>query len=66
METKENYLKALTGKDENKAEAAALYLVDNSDVELFRMLVEKSDYLLISLEIMYVNVLKKLYQKIIL
>ncbi|MBQ9246783.1 HEAT repeat domain-containing protein [bacterium] len=42
---KEEYLKALTGKDEAKAMDAALYLVNTADVELYRMLVDKSDYL---------------------
>ncbi len=45
METKENYLKALTGKDENKALEAAAYLVNEADTELYKMLVEKSDFL---------------------
>lgn len=39
------YLKNLTAKDEKKAEEAALYLVNNADVELFKMLVDKSDFL---------------------
>ena len=45
METKDNYLKALTGKDENKAIEAADYLVNNADTELYKMLAEKSDFL---------------------
>ena len=39
------YLKNLTGKDEKNAQQAAFYLIDNVDLELFKMLVEKSDYL---------------------
>lgn len=38
-------LKNLTGKDEKKAREAACYLVENSDVELFSLLVNKTDYL---------------------
>ncbi len=45
METKENYLKALTGKDETKAIEAASYLINNTDTELYKMLTEKSDFL---------------------
>lgn len=45
MISKELYLKNLTGKDEVKAIEAASYLVESSDIELFKMLVEKSDYL---------------------
>ena len=45
METKDNYLKALTGKDETNAVEAAAYLVNNTDIELYKMLVEKSDFL---------------------
>lgn len=39
------YLKNLTGKDENKAQEAADYLVNESDIQLFKMLVDKTDYL---------------------
>ena len=38
-------LKDLTNKDEKKAIDAARYMIDNSDVELFKLLVEKSDFL---------------------
>ena len=39
------YLKNLTAKDEKKAEEAASYLVNTADLELFKMLVEKTDFL---------------------
>lgn len=45
MENLDLYLKNLTGKDEKKAQEAANYLVNQADVQLFKMLVEKSDYL---------------------
>ncbi len=45
MENLELYLKNLTGKDEIKAEQAANFLVNNSCIDLFKMLVEKSDFL---------------------
>ncbi len=45
MENLDLYLKNLTAKDEKKAQEAANYLVNNADVELFKLLVEKSDYL---------------------
>ena len=45
MDNKELYLKALTGKDEEKAVDAASYLVNNADTELYKMLVDKSDFL---------------------
>lgn len=45
METIDTYLKNLTGKDEYKAKEAAKYLIENSDIDLFRLLVEKTDYL---------------------
>ena len=38
-------LKDLTNKDEKKALDAARYMVDNSDVEFYKLLVEKSDFL---------------------
>ncbi|MBQ8886536.1 MAG: hypothetical protein IJY61_02415 [Candidatus Gastranaerophilales bacterium] len=38
-------LKDLTNKDEKKAIEAARYMIDNSDVELYKLLVEKSDFL---------------------
>lgn len=45
MINKELYLKNLTGKDEGKAIEAASYLIESSDTELFKMLIEKSDFL---------------------
>ena len=45
METKENYLNLLTAKDETKAVEAAEYLINSADIELFKMLVAKSDFL---------------------
>ncbi len=45
MESLDLYLKNLIGKDEKKAAEAAEYLVNNSDVKLFGMLVDKSDFL---------------------
>ncbi len=38
-------LNNLIGKDEIKAQQAASYLINNSDVELFQKLVEKTDFL---------------------
>ena len=45
MDNIEIYLKNLTGKDEKKAQEAAKYLIDNSDVDLFSKLIDKTDYL---------------------
>lgn len=45
MESIEVLLKDLTGKNEAKATEAARYMVDNSDLNLFKLLVEKSDFL---------------------
>ena len=45
MENIDLYLKNLTGKDEIKANEAARYLIDSADVELFKKLIEKTDYL---------------------
>jgi hypothetical protein len=45
MKDIELYLKNLTGKDEQKAQEAACYLIDNVDIELFNALVEKTDFL---------------------
>lgn len=45
MENLDLYLKNLTGKDENKAQNVANYLVNHADLELFKMLVIKTDYL---------------------
>ena len=38
-------LKALTGKDEIKAQNAADYLINNTDLDLFKLLVDKTDFL---------------------
>lgn len=45
MENLDLLLKNLIGKDEEKAQKVACYLVDNADIELFKMLVIKSDFL---------------------
>ena len=45
MNDLELYLKDLTSKDKNKAQEAASYLVNSGDIELFKMLVDKSDFL---------------------
>ena len=45
MENKEQILKNLTGKNEEAAQKAAFYLIDNSDSELFSMLASKTDFL---------------------
>lgn len=45
MENLNQYLKDITAKDETKALKAAKYMLDNADVELFKMLAEKSNYL---------------------
>ena len=45
MDTIETYLTNLTGKDTKRAESAALYLINSSDVELFKKLVNKTDFL---------------------
>ena len=45
MENIELYLKNLTGKDEQKAQEAACFLVDNISIDLFKALVEKTDFL---------------------
>lgn len=45
MKDIELYLKNLTGKDEQKAQESACYLVDNIDLDLFKALVEKTDFL---------------------
>lgn len=41
----ELYLKNLTGKDEQKAQEAAWYLIDNVDIDLYTALVVKTDFL---------------------
>ncbi len=45
MENLNDILNDLTGKDELKASKAASYLIENSDIELFNMLVQKTDFL---------------------
>lgn len=45
MDNLDLYLKNLTGKDELKAMEAASFLIDNSSVELYKKLVERTDYL---------------------
>lgn len=45
MENLEIYLKNLTGKDEIKAQEAADFLVNSSNLDLFQKLVDKTDYL---------------------
>ena len=45
MSDKEQIVKTLTAKDENKACLAAREIVNNSDVEAFQLLVQKSDFL---------------------
>ena len=45
MKNLELYLKNLTAKDETKASEAASYLINEADTELFRMLVDKSEFL---------------------
>ena len=45
MENSDNLLKDIIGKDEAIAQAAADYMINNTDKELFKMLVAKSDFL---------------------
>ncbi len=45
MKDKDLLLKELIGKDESKAQNAADYLINNTDLELYKMLIDKSDYL---------------------
>ena len=45
MKDIELYLKNLTGKDEQKAQESACYLVDNINIDLFKALVDKTDFL---------------------
>jgi len=45
MENLDVLLNNLTGKNEKEAEKAAHYMVNNTDLELFKMLVNKSDFL---------------------
>ena len=57
MENLELLLKDLTNKDEKKAQYAANYLINSADVELFKMLVAKSDFLF---DFVKQNVIKRL------
>ncbi len=41
----ENFIKNITGKDEKKAQEAACFMIDNSSADLFKLLVEKTDFL---------------------
>ncbi len=45
MTTVDEYLNNLTGKNEKKAQSAALHLVNFSDIELFKKLADKTDFL---------------------
>ena len=45
MENLETEIKDLTGKDENKARPVAEKLINNSDIELFKALIYKTDFL---------------------
>ncbi|MCD7879076.1 MAG: HEAT repeat domain-containing protein, partial [Candidatus Gastranaerophilales bacterium] len=45
MTNLENLLKNLTGKNEHEAQTAACYLINNADLELFKLLVNKTDFL---------------------
>lgn len=45
MKNTETLLKELTGKDDAKALEAARYMIDNSDINLFKLLTDKSDFL---------------------
>ena len=57
MENLELLLKDLTNKDEKKAQYAANYLINSADVEMFKMLVAKSDFLF---DFVKQNVIKRL------
>ena len=57
MQNIDLYLKNLTAKDEKKAQEAAFYLINNSDVELYKVLVEKTDFLF---DFVRANVLKRI------
>lgn len=61
MNETEIYLKNLTGKDEAKAAEAASYLIENADLELFKKLVEKTDYLF---DFVRNNVNKRIYNAV--
>lgn len=45
MENLDSLLKDLTAKDEAKAQLAAKYMIDNADIELFKKLVDKTEFL---------------------
>ena len=57
MKNLELLLKDLTNKDEKKAQEVANYLINSADVELFKMLVAKSDFLF---DFVKQNVIKRL------
>ena len=57
MEKLDLYLKNLIGKDEEKALEAASYLINNADVELYKMLVDKTEFLF---DFVKNNVLKRI------
>ena len=57
MKNLELLLKDLTNKDEKKAQDVANYLINSADVELFKMLVAKSDFLF---DFVKQNVIKRL------
>ena len=61
MKNLEILLKDITNKDEKKAQEAADYLINSADIELFKMLVAKSDFLF---DFVKQNVIKRLSKAI--
>lgn len=61
MKNLEILLKDITNKDEKKAQEAADYLINSADIELFKMLVAKSDFLF---DFVKQNVIKRLNKAI--
>ncbi|MBE7704826.1 MAG: hypothetical protein E7Z90_03305 [Cyanobacteria bacterium SIG29] len=61
MQNTELYLKNLIAKDEKKAQEAACYMIDNADVDLYKALVDKSDYLF---DFVRANVIKRIEKAI--
>lgn len=59
----EDLIKKLTGKNKQDFEAAACHLVNTADVEMFKALVAKDDFLLISLSKMFPTGLQTLLMK---
>ena len=57
MKNLELLLKDLTNKDEKKAQEVADYLINSADIELFKMLVAKSDFLF---DFVKKNIIKRL------